>query len=516
MRFYGSLTKVDEEQRMVWGYASTEATDMHGETILKSAIEAALDDYMEFANIREMHQLSAVGTAEEASVDDKGLYLGAKVVDDVAWGKVTSGVYKGFSVGGKVLARDKDDKKIITKILLTEISLVDRPSNPEARFDVWKAAGSPQEDDMAKKKTVAVALPKDAKSDAIAKAVNDAVAAGHAITVASEAEGELLKAINDKVAFVVQAELPLAADTVAKADSAAVGASEIAPVDGKGDLEKTNVAQDGAEVAGADGETVAKAEGEGSVTAETSAESTAVIVDPVAKATSALDAIDAAVASAVKPEDLQKSMYHVGRFAELLESLSYLAMSAQSEADFEADGSKVPAAILDWVKAGAAIFKDLAKEEVDEFVASVKAMKKAASAASITTDVGGEVLAKAIADASTALTAERDALIKAVAEKDDALTKLADRIEPLAKTVADLVAANAELAKRFAEEPVAPKTAGAFAVSKEDDAGGTQAVEKAAPTQEDIAAALDAMSEEDRAILLTKAALQMPRRVTYR
>ena len=58
MRFYGNLTKVDEEQRMVWGYASTEATDAHGESILKSAIEAALDDYMDFANIREMHQLS--------------------------------------------------------------------------------------------------------------------------------------------------------------------------------------------------------------------------------------------------------------------------------------------------------------------------------------------------------------------------------------------------------------------------------------------------------------------------
>jgi phage head maturation protease len=142
MRFYGNLTKVDTEQRMVWGYASTEATDAHGETITRAAIEAALDDYLTYANIREMHQLSAVGTAEEASVDDKGLYLGAKVIDDAAWGKVTSGVYKGFSVGGKVLARDKDDKKIITKILLTEISLVDRPSNPEARFDVWKAAGS--------------------------------------------------------------------------------------------------------------------------------------------------------------------------------------------------------------------------------------------------------------------------------------------------------------------------------------------------------------------------------------
>lgn len=140
MRFYGNIQKVDVEQRMVYGYASTEATDAHGETILKGAIEAALDDYMEFANIREMHQLSAVGTAEEATVDDNGLYIGAKVIDDVAWGKVTSGVYKGFSIGGKTLARDPKNKKIITKILLTEISLVDRPSNPDARFDIWKAA----------------------------------------------------------------------------------------------------------------------------------------------------------------------------------------------------------------------------------------------------------------------------------------------------------------------------------------------------------------------------------------
>src|SRR6478752_5506599 len=142
MRFYGSIQKVDKEQRVVAGYASTEAVDAHGEIVTKAAIEAALDDYLEFANVREMHQLSAVGVTEEASVDDKGLYIAAKITDDVAWGKVTSGTYKGFSIGGKTLARDPDDKTIITKILLTEISLVDRPSNPEARFDVWKAVGA--------------------------------------------------------------------------------------------------------------------------------------------------------------------------------------------------------------------------------------------------------------------------------------------------------------------------------------------------------------------------------------
>jgi phage head maturation protease len=141
LKFYGAIRKVDSEQRMVWGYASTEAQDDQGETILRSALVEALDDYMKAANVREMHQLSAVGVAKEASVDDKGLYLGAKIVDDDAWHKVIEGVYKGFSVGGRALARDPANRNVITKMRLSEISLVDRPCNPEAVFDCWKAAG---------------------------------------------------------------------------------------------------------------------------------------------------------------------------------------------------------------------------------------------------------------------------------------------------------------------------------------------------------------------------------------
>jgi hypothetical protein len=73
MRFYWPIAKVDQEQRMVWGYASTDAEDDQGETVTREALAEALDDYMRFANIREMHQPSAVGVAKEAGVDDKGL-----------------------------------------------------------------------------------------------------------------------------------------------------------------------------------------------------------------------------------------------------------------------------------------------------------------------------------------------------------------------------------------------------------------------------------------------------------
>jgi len=148
MRFYAPIAKVDAEERMVWGYASTEAEDDQGEIITRDALAAALGDYLKFANIREMHQMSAVGVAEEAGVDDKGLYVGARIVDPRAWDKVTSGVYKGFSVGGRVKSRSPTDRNVITALSLTEISLVDRPANPEAVFDCWKAEGAHMAEDI--------------------------------------------------------------------------------------------------------------------------------------------------------------------------------------------------------------------------------------------------------------------------------------------------------------------------------------------------------------------------------
>jgi len=201
MRLYGTLTKIDAEQRMVYGYASTEATDAHGEVILKSAIEAALDDYLTFSNLREMHALSAVGTTEEATVDDKGLYIGAKVVDDTAWKKVTSGVYKGFSIGGKVLARDKDDKTIITKIALNEISLVDRPSNPEARFDIWKADGADLADPLARANAML-----DAANAAIAK-VRQPDSADAILKIIQAKDGEIDR-LNKRIEELLAEPLP--------------------------------------------------------------------------------------------------------------------------------------------------------------------------------------------------------------------------------------------------------------------------------------------------------------------
>jgi len=153
MRLYGELRKVeaqDDGTIIITGVASTGVVDDAGETVTPSAMKAALPDYMKFGAVREMHGLSAAGTALTASVDDEGnTHLVAHVVDPVAVKKVQTGVYKGLSIGGKVLARDPKDKTVITKLKLNEISLVDRPCNPEAVIGMWKADGAHLEDEAA-------------------------------------------------------------------------------------------------------------------------------------------------------------------------------------------------------------------------------------------------------------------------------------------------------------------------------------------------------------------------------
>lgn len=165
MKFFAEIRKVDEEKRMVYGYATTEALDSQGEVIKLDAVKDAWGDYMKFANVREMHQPSAVGIVKEYSFDDKGVEIGAKVVDDDAWAKVKEKVYKGFSIGGKKLEKMGEE---VTRLMLTEISLVDRPANPEAMISMFKRDESAE---PPKEKT-----PEEIAKAAAEKAIDDAMA----------------------------------------------------------------------------------------------------------------------------------------------------------------------------------------------------------------------------------------------------------------------------------------------------------------------------------------------------
>lgn len=142
-KLYAEIAKMeaqDDGTVKVWGYASSEAVDSDGEVITAEAMKAAIPDYMKFGAVREMHGSNAAGTAIEINVEDDGrTFFGAHIVDPVAVTKVKKGVYKGFSIGGGVTARDELNKSQITGLKLTEISLVDRPANPDAVFTCFKA-----------------------------------------------------------------------------------------------------------------------------------------------------------------------------------------------------------------------------------------------------------------------------------------------------------------------------------------------------------------------------------------
>ena len=142
-KLYAEIAKMeaqDDGTVKVWGYASSEAVDSDGEIIAAEAMKAAIPDYMKFGAVREMHGSNAAGTAIEINVEDDGrTFFGAHIVDPVAVTKVKTGVYKGFSIGGSVTARDELNKSQITGLKLTEISLVDRPANPDAVFTCFKA-----------------------------------------------------------------------------------------------------------------------------------------------------------------------------------------------------------------------------------------------------------------------------------------------------------------------------------------------------------------------------------------
>ncbi|HEZ1857744.1 TPA: HK97 family phage prohead protease [Neisseria meningitidis] len=153
-KLYAEIAKMeaqDDGTVKVWGYASSEAVDSDGEVIAAEAMKAAIPDYMKFGAVREMHGSNAAGTAIEINVEDDGkTFFGAHIVDPVAVAKVKTGVYKGFSIGGSVTARDELNKSQITGLKLTEISLVDRPANPDAVFTCFKA-DKPKADEEADK-----------------------------------------------------------------------------------------------------------------------------------------------------------------------------------------------------------------------------------------------------------------------------------------------------------------------------------------------------------------------------
>lgn len=382
---YAEISKVeaqDDGTLKVWGYASTPNQDEDGETITAECMKNALPDYMKFGAVREMHQPSAAGTAIEASVDAEGrTWFGAHVVDPVAVKKVETGVYKGFSVAGKVTKRDPLNKAIIQGLKLVEVSLVDRPCNPEAAITIAKAASTPEED-----------------VEELAALLDEGVVTPGQLITFAKGLGTTPTAPTEGVT----------GDDAAKA-AEGTGHTDTSPLTGG---EVPGVTGDPLEPSADDAAKAASTE-EPALTTEQVELLRKVFADPVLSK------------SITAPDHIKKGMYSISRFSEMLSALAYLCTDCQYEADLEADNSPVPTKLRKWMKDGIGIFKEMAIEEADELLAGLTTAKaaKVDLKKSAATDTDGiaeteDLVAKAVAPLNAqieALTKENNELKKAPA-----------------------------------------------------------------------------------------------------
>jgi uncharacterized protein YoxC len=146
VRFSMPIGKVDQERRIVSGFATLDNVDKQDDIV---TTEASLEAFRKFrGNLREMHQPMAVGKIVSFKEDryfepqSKKFYSGVYVSAYVSrgaqdtWEKVLDGTLTGFSIGGNITKSDdtfdeKLDKsvRIIKEYELFELSLVDNPAN---------------------------------------------------------------------------------------------------------------------------------------------------------------------------------------------------------------------------------------------------------------------------------------------------------------------------------------------------------------------------------------------------
>jgi HK97 family phage prohead protease len=156
MRVTMPIAKVDQEKRIVSGFATLDNVDRHGDIITADASKKAFSNFR--GNVRLMHQPVPAGklvSFKEQSYYDpqtgknfNGIFVDAyisKGAQDI-WEMVLDGTLTAFSIGGRVkkfdTVFDKEEDssvRVITDYDLQELSLVDSPANQFANiFSVQK------------------------------------------------------------------------------------------------------------------------------------------------------------------------------------------------------------------------------------------------------------------------------------------------------------------------------------------------------------------------------------------
>jgi hypothetical protein len=134
----------DDGTLMVYGKATDDSLDIDQQICDPTWLDDAMPEWFKSGgNIREQHSNIAAGVAKEYEKKKDGHYIHALVVDPVSVKKVDTGVLKGFSIGIKNPRVVRDQKAANGRIIagkIVEVSLVDRPANPNCQLVLAKSA----------------------------------------------------------------------------------------------------------------------------------------------------------------------------------------------------------------------------------------------------------------------------------------------------------------------------------------------------------------------------------------
>ena len=143
---YAAIVKQEKQadgSLLVYGKATDDSLDIDQQICDDTWLSSAMPEWFKSGgNIREQHSSIAAGVAKEYEAKSDGHYISVLVVDPVSVKKVESGVLKGFSIGIKAPRVVRDQKAANGRIIdgqIVEVSLVDRPANPNAKLMLAKS-----------------------------------------------------------------------------------------------------------------------------------------------------------------------------------------------------------------------------------------------------------------------------------------------------------------------------------------------------------------------------------------
>ena len=123
LRFTMPIAKVDQERRVVSGFATLDNIDRQGDKLLSEASRTAFENFR--GNVRLMHQPIPAGKVisfrENSFYDPKtsktysGVFVDAYISKGAenVWQMVLDGTLTGFSIGGRIVESEPamDDEK---------------------------------------------------------------------------------------------------------------------------------------------------------------------------------------------------------------------------------------------------------------------------------------------------------------------------------------------------------------------------------------------------------------------